>query len=436
MNQRLKLILICSFFGFSSGLPLFALLSLVIVWLKSYEVNLTLISLTAITSLPYAWKFLWAPLVDKYSLPFLGKRRGWILVTQILCFIALWCMGYADYQNVKYSVLPICLCLAFASSTQDIVLDAYRREYFSDKEQAPAMAIWLAAYKISGLVSFSLPLVLVDNKILTWPQAWILCAAFMFVGIIATFCVKEPEHQYDNPSLQDAIVKPFQEFYQRLGLKHVLIILAFICFYKLGDMLATNLASVFYLDIGYSKTQVGTVAKLAGLGASILGGIVGAIWMEKWGIYKSLWIFGVLQALAILGFMWLAQDDLYRFQNIWDSWDYRLIKKPDNNIYSLAFVIAAEAWAVGMGSAALGGYLATITHRKYSATQFALFTSLAALPRIVLGVYIGTMKYAMGNWYNFFIFCFILAAPGMLLLYYLTKKPMTNLDSTNNTQNT
>jgi PAT family beta-lactamase induction signal transducer AmpG len=402
MNQRYKLVLICTFLGFSSGLPLFALASLLPVWLKTYGVDLKSIGLMTTVMIPYAWKFVWAPLLDRYELPFLGKRRGWIIVTQILCLLCLGFISTTDYQNLMYSVVPICILLAFASASQDIVLDAYRREYFSDEEQASAMAVWLAAYKISSLASFSLPLILVDKNYASWQQCWWLCGLFMLIGIITTLMIKEPHHNYKTPTLRQAIVEPFKEFFQRLGIKQVILVLAFICLYKLGDMLATNLASVFYLDIGYTKTQVGTVAKLAGLIASIIGGIVGAVWMNKLGVYKSLWVFGILQAVAILGFIWLAYI-------------------PANNIYVLAVAIAGEALAVGMGSAAMGGYLATLTNRNYSATQFALFSSIAALPRTLVGGSVGYMQEYIGGWYNFFILCTLLAIPGMVLLYIIGK---------------
>ncbi len=400
MNQRCKLVLICTFLGFSSGLPLFALASLVPVWLKTYGVDLKAIGLITTVMLPYAWKFLWAPLLDRYELPFLGKRRGWMLVTQIICLLCLGCISLSDYQNLLGSVVPICVVLAFVSASQDIVLDAYRREYFSDEEQASAMAVWLAAYKISSLASFSLPLILVDKNYATWQQVWWICGLFMLLGIFTTLIIKEPQHNYQTPSLQKAIVEPFKEFFQRLGLKQVILVLSFICLYKLGDMLATNLASVFYLEIGYTKTQIGTVAKIAGLTASIIGGIIGAVWMNKLGVYKSLWVFGILQAAAILGFIWLAYI-------------------PANNIYVLAVAIAGEALAVGMGSAAMGGYLATLTNRNYSATQFALFSSIAALPRTILGGSVGYMQEYAGGWFNFFIFCTFLAIPGMVLLYII-----------------
>jgi MFS transporter, PAT family, beta-lactamase induction signal transducer AmpG len=400
MNQRYRLILICIFLGFSSGLPLFALASLLPVWLKTYGVDLKSIGLMTTVMLPYAWKFLWAPILDRYELPFLGKRRGWILVTQIICLLCLGFIGYTDYQNLMSSVVPICIALAFASASQDIVLDAYRREYFSDEEQASAMAVWLAAYKISSLASFSLPLILVDKNYASWQYAWWICGLFMLIGIFTTLIIKEPEHNYKTPTLQQAIVEPFKEFFGRLGVKQVLLVLSFICLYKLGDMLATNLASVFYLEIGYTKTQIGTVAKIAGLAASIIGGIVGAVWMSRLGVYKSLWVFGILQAAAILGFIWLAYI-------------------PANNIYVLAVAIAGEALAVGMGSAAMGGYLATLTNRKYSATQFALFSSIAALPRTIVGGYVGYMQEFVGGWFNFFILCTFLAIPGMVLLYVI-----------------
>jgi len=402
--KRDNLIIICILLGFSSGLPLYVLANLMPVWLKTYGVNIKSIGLMTTVMLPYAWKFVWAPLLDKFHMPFLGKRRGWILVTQILCLFLIGFLGQKDPNNIS-SVVPLCVALAFASATQDIAIDAYRREFFADEKQASAMAIFLNAYKLASLVPGSLALILAD-KGYSWQQVWWISGIFMLLGICATFYIKEPIHNYKTPSLKEAIVEPFKEFFERLGVKNVILVLSFICLYKLGDMLATNLASVFYLEIGYTKTQIGLVAKQAGLWASVAGGILGAIYMSKLGIYKSLWVFGILQAAAILGFIWLAYI-------------------PEKTIFILAITIAGEAFAVGLGSAAMGGYLATLTNRQYSATQFALFSSLAALPRTLLGGWVGYIQEYTQGWLNFFVLCTFLAIPGMILLYIIGKNPRT-----------
>jgi MFS transporter, PAT family, beta-lactamase induction signal transducer AmpG len=434
-----KLILICIFLGFSSGLPIYALATTVSVWLKSYGVSLKAIGLMTLIMFPYAWKFIWAPLLDRFEFPIigkmLGKRRAWLILTQISCLILIASLGYSNINNLVWSVAPLCFMLAFCSASQDIIADAYRREIFSDDQQAPAMAVWLASYKVSSIIS-SLGLVMADglffskwitnlaslfnnttyfnildsisntlkaiDGIYTWQQIWWITALFMLFGIFTTLFIPEPQHSYKIPSLRLAIVEPFTEFFSRLGIKHVVLILSFICLYKLGDMMATRLASVFYIELGYSKTEVGLAAKNVGLISSIVGGIVGAIWMNRLGTYRSLWVFGIFQALAIFGFIWISYT-------------------PEKNLLSLSIIIAIEAMAVGMGSAALGAYLATLTNRKYSATQFALFTSIAALPGTILGGYIGYLRDMLGGWHNFFIFCAFLAIPGLVILFFIGK---------------
>ncbi len=410
--KKNNLIVICIMLGFSSGLPLYALATLMPVWLKTYGVNLKSIGLMTTVMLPYAWKFLWAPVLDKFSIPILsklGKRRSWILLMQIFCLVLISAIGYSNPDNIANTVVPLCVALAFASATQDIAIDAYRREFFSDEKQASAMAIFLNSYKLASLVPGSLALILADQGF-SWPQVWTISGAFMIIGIIITLIIDEPQHLYKTLSIRQAVIEPFTEFFNRLGARNVVLVLSFICLYKLGDTLATNLASVFYLDIGYSKTEIGLVAKQSGLWASVAGGILGAIWMNKLGTRKSLWVFGVLQAFAILGFIWIAYI-------------------PYKSIVILAITIAGEAFAVGMGSAAMGGYLATLTNRQYSATQFALFTSIAALPRTLLGGYVGYFQEYVGGWYNFFILCTFLALPGMILLYYIGKNPVTKITS-------
>jgi len=289
----------------------------------------------------------------------------------------------------------LAVVVAFFSASQDIVLDAYRRELLLDAELGLGNAVHVNAYKIAGLIPGSLSLILADH--LPWSGVFFITALFMLLGVAMTLFVSEPELKNGAPkTLRAAVVEPFQEFIGRNGLKSAALILCFIFFYKLGDSMATALATPFYLDMGFSKTEIGLIAKNAGLWPSVVGGLLGGIWMVKLGINRALWIFGLVQMIAILGFAWLA---LVGHSLLW-----------------LGVVIGIEALGVGLGTAAFVAFIAHATHPLYTATQFALFTSLAAVPRTFANAATGYLVEWFG-WVAFFLFCFVIAIPGMLLLF-------------------
>lgn len=388
-----KKMLICIFTGFSSGLPLYILVSLLPAWLRSEGVNLKAIGLFALIGLPFTWKFLWAPFFDRY-IPPLGRRRGWLLISQILLLVSIPVLGMLNPKIDIWAIAYLAAVLALFSASQDIVLDAYRRELLLDPELGIGNAVHVNAYKIAGLIPGSLSLILADH--LPWNTVFLITTLFMLPGILMTILVSEPVLKVGAPkSLRAAVVEPFKEFMQRNGIVSALTILAFIFLYKLGDSMATALATPFYLDMGFSKTEIGLIAKNAGLWPSVIGGLLGGVWMIKLGINRALWIFGAVQMVAILGFAWLATAG--------------------HSLLWLGIVIGVEALGVGLGTAAFVAYIAHTTHPLYTATQFALFTSLAAVPRTFANAATGYMVDSMG-WRNFFIFCFIIAIPGMLLL--------------------
>lgn len=388
-NRRM---LICIFTGFSSGLPLYILISLVPAWLRSDGVDLKSIGLFALIQLPYTWKFLWAPLFDRYILP-LGRRRGWMLVSQIALLLVIPVFGYLHPKLDLWAIAYLSVVVAFFSASQDVVLDAYRRELLLENELGLGNAIHVNAYKIAGLVPGSLSLILADH--LPWDSVYVITALFMLPGLAMTIFVNEPELKGAPKTLKAAVIEPFEEFKSR-GIKSGLLILAFIFFYKLGDSMATALATPFYLDMGFSKTEIGLIAKNAGLWPSVIGGLLGGVWMISLGINRALWIFGAVQMIAILGFAWLA---VVGHNPIW-----------------LAVVIGIEALGVGLGTSAFVAYIARATHPLYTATQFALFTSLAAVPRTFANAATGYLVEWLG-WTSFFLACFFIAIPGMLLLF-------------------
>ncbi len=390
LNKRM---LICIFTGFSSGLPLYILISLLPAWLRSEGVDLKAIGLFALIQLPFTWKFLWAPLFDRYAPP-LGRRRGWLLITQIALLLSLPLLGTFHPRLDIWTIAYFAGIVAFFSASQDTVLDAYRRELLLDNELGLGNAVHVNAYKIAGLIPGSLSLILADH--MPWSSVFLITALFMLPGIAMTLFVSEPALKQGAPkTLRAAVVDPFNEFIGRHGMASALTVLAFIFFYKLGDSMATALATPFYLDMGFSKTEIGLVAKNAGLWPSVIGGLLGGIWMIKLGINRALWIFGVVQMVAILGFAWLATVG--------------------HSLSWLAIVIGVEALGVGLGTAAFVAYIAHTTHPLYTATQFALFTSLAAVPRTFANAATGYLVEWLG-WVAFFLFCFVIALPGMLLL--------------------
>lgn len=387
--------LICIFTGFSSGLPLYLLIQLLPAWLRSEQVDLKSIGFFALIQLPYNWKFLWSPLLDRYALPLLGRRRGWMLVSQILLLVSIPVFGLFHPKLDLWTIAYLATALAFFSASQDIILDAYRREILSDAELGLGNSVHVNAYRVAGLVPGALSLVLAD--FLPWSSVFTITAMFMIPGLLMTVFVSEPKIKGTPPkNLREAVVEPFREFINRAGLNDALLVLAFIFLYKLGDSMATALATPFYLDMGFSKTDIGLIAKNAGLWPSIIGGLLGGIWMIKLGINRALWIFGVVQLVSILGFALLTQF-------------------PQDKV-ALALAIGFEAVGVGLGTAAFVAFIARTTNPAYTATQFALFTSLAALPRTVINSFAGVIVEQIG-WLNFFWLCMLLAVPGMLLLF-------------------
>jgi len=424
--------LICVFTGFSSGLPLFILISLLPAWLRSEGVDLKSIGLFALISLPFTWKFLWAPLFDRFTPP-LGRRRGWLLVWQLLLLLSIPAFGAFNPKFDIWSIAYLATVVAFFSASQDIVLDAYRRELLIDAELGLGNAVHVNAYKIAGLVPGSLSLILADH--MPWSNVFTITALFMLPGLAMTLLVTEPALKHGAPkTLRAAIVEPFKEFIQRNGLRSALFILAFIFLYKLGDSMTTALATPFYLDMGYSKTEIGLIAKNAGLWPSVLGGLIGGLWMVKLGINKSLWLFGAVQMLAILGFAWLADvaSNPAAFSATLELEMFGSSFSLQERLLWLGMVIGVEALGVGLGTAAFVAYIAKTTHPLYTATQFALFTSLAAVPRTFANAATGYMVESMG-WRDFFMLCFIIAIPGMLLLLKIA--PWHEADKTLNADN-
>ena len=392
--------LICVFTGFSSGLPLFLLLNLLPAWLKTEGIGLKEIGLFALIQFPYTWKFLWSPLMDRYALPWLGRRRSWMAMAHIALVACIVWLGSLSPKEALGTIVGVTVMVALLSATLDIALDAYRRELLDDVELGLGNSVHVNAYKIAGLIPGSLSLFLADR--LPWFEVFAITSLFMLPGLVMTLLVKEPSRTVQPPkTLRDAVVEPFREFIGRNGWRGAVMVLGFIFLYKLGDSLCTALATPFYLEMGFTKTEIALVAKNAGLWPSVIGGLIGGLWMVKLGINRALWLFGVVQAVAILGFAALGYVGTAP-------------SSPDR-LLLLAGVIGLEAFGVGLGTAAFVAFIARTTHPAYTATQFALFTSLAAVPRTFINASAGWLVASLG-WFEFFMLCFVLAIPGMLLL--------------------
>ncbi len=391
LNRRM---LICVFTGFTSGLPLYVLFQLIPGWLRVEGVGLAEIGFFALVQFPYTWKFLWSPIMDRITLPFLGHRRGWMLVTQIALLISIGAMGFLKPDLSLWTVAYLSIAVAFFSASQDIVLDAYRRELLPDVELGIGNSIHVQAYRFSGLVPGALGLILADH--FDWHIVFVIIALFMLVGIVMTLVIEEAIAEPTPPkTIRDAVVEPFRDFIGRAGLRPALQVLAFLFLYKLGDNMATALQTPFFIDVGFTLTQIGVIAKTAGLTAAIVGGMVGGLVMVKLSINRALWLFGAVQIVSILGFA--------------------LLSEIGPNPWMLGVAVAFEYLGVGLGSAALIAFMARTTNPAFAATQLALFTALASVPRVFANAVTGVTVEQIG-WTNFFLLCIALAVPGMLLL--------------------
>ena len=376
--------------GFSCGLPLLLTLSVLQAWMKESGVNLTTIGLMSLVGLPYTLKFIWAPLFDRFTLPFLGRRRGWMLISQLSLMAALTGLGFSDPVARPEILALAALAVAFFSASQDIVVDAYRREDLSDRELGLGSSLYINGYRIGMLLASGGGLILADH--LPFSMVYLIMALCLLPGVITTVLTPEPLVDAFPMTLKAAVVEPLVEYFNRSG---AWWILAFILLYKIGDTMAAAMTTPFYLDIGFSKSEIGAVVKLFGFWATIGGSILGGLAMLRMGIYHSLWVFGILQAASTAGFTLLA-----------------LIGP---SLTALSAVIAFENLSSGMGTAAYAAYMASITDKRFTATQYALLTSLMGIPRVLAAAPTGYLATQMG-WPAFFLFCTLVALPGLLLL--------------------
>jgi len=386
--------MVAMFMGFSCGLPLLLTITLLQAWMKEEGVDLTLIGLMALVGLPYSLKFIWAPFLDRFTLPFLGRRRGWLLLAQIALMLSIAGLGQTNPGKSPWVLAMVALLVTFFSASQDIVVDAYRREDLPDRELGLGSSLYVNGYRVGMLLASGGGLVMADQ--MSYARVYLIMALCMLVGVVPTLLTSEPEVPAGTPkSIREAIFDPFIEYFSRSG---ALWILTFILLYKIGDQMASTMTIPFYLDIGFTKTEIGAVVKVFGFWATIVGSLLGGVIMLYQGIGRSLWVFGFLQAISTAGFA--------------------VLSKIGHSIPGLTAVIAFENLSSGMGTAAFIGFMASLTNKKFTATQYALLTSLMGVPRVLASAPTGFLAKNMG-WFSFFVFCALIAIPGLLILFYI-----------------
>tara|TARA_B100000614_G_scaffold256863_1_gene276186 strand:- start:6419 stop:7804 length:1386 start_codon:yes stop_codon:yes gene_type:complete len=444
-----KKIFITLSMGFVSGIPLLLTITLLQAWLTDEGISKSTIGLFALVGLPYSLKFLWAPIFDGITLSTFGRRRSWMLVTQILLIITITGLGMTDPAMNATNVAILAVLVAFASASQDIVIDAYRRESLSDEEQTLGASAYVLGYRIGALAAGAGGLILADY--MSYQMVYAFMSLVMLYGVLITIIADEPKSNYRPSSFIETVIKPFIEFFDRYTsinniaadrLKHVrsglsitlrpddkirsekishgykrskitrrnilknifltpVLILLFILLYKIGDTMAHSLSTNFYLDIGFSKTEIGTIVKFFGLFATLVGAFAGGLIALKIGLYQSLIMFGIFQAIATLGFSLLAIVG--------------------DNIYLLMTVISLENLAAGMGYTAYLAFIANMTNKQFTATQFALMTALMSLPRTLFSGFSGYLVEYL-DWELYFVFCSLIAIPALIILSKLKRE--------------
>jgi PAT family beta-lactamase induction signal transducer AmpG len=377
--------------GFYSGLPLLLTGSVMQAWMKDAGMSLTAIGAFALVGLPYTFKFLWAPLFDRYTLPLTTRRRGWLVVVQILLASSITAMSWAPPAHMPLLLAAAALSVGFFSASQDTLIDALRRESLTDDAQGLGASLYVNGYRLGMLLASGGGLILADQ--IGFPAVYRLMAALMLGGVLITLRSREPASPKNTPqSLSDAVVQPFLEFFRRVD---AWWILGFILLYKMGDSIASQMTTPFYLEVGFSKTEIGAVVKLFGFWATLLGGLIGGALILRLGIYTSLWQFGLLQAVSTASFAVLTHTG--------------------PNLWVLTGVISFENLSAGMGTAAFVGFMASQTDRRFTATQYALLSSLMGVPRVFIAAPSGYLAQWLG-WEPFFLVAAALAFPGLMVL--------------------
>jgi len=405
-----KKMLIQFFMGIYSGLPLLLVGSTLQAWMREQGINLKTIGIFALVGMPYTLKFLWSPFIDRFKLPILDRRRGWMALTQVVLAGLLFVMSLLNPIEQTMLLATVAFLISFSSATQDIVIDAYRREALTDEELGLGSSLYVNGYRVAIILSGALALAMAES--MPWSRVYQVMALMMGSGVIFTFLASSTEDQaaeHAPKSMKEAVIGPFMEYLKR---KDAITMLLFILFYKVGDSMAAHMSMPLYIDLGYSKSEIAKIAKGIGMVATITGGTLGGVMMIRLGVNKALWIFGSLQMVSTAGFSVLASMS--------------------KSLVGLSTVIGIENLCSGMGTTAFVAFMASITNKKFTATQYALLTSLMGVPRVIASAPTGWMVQNMG-YPMFFIFCTLIAVPGLFLLGrfapFNEKKEQTKLEA-------
>lgn len=383
--------------GFASGLPLALTGGTLQAWMTVSGVDIVTIGIFTLVGVPYTWKFLWSPFMDRYVPPLLGRRRGWIVVMQLMLMFAIATMGSLNPAAAPWALAGLAIIAAFASSSQDIVIDAYRTELLKPVERGMGAAASVLGYRLAMLISGALALILADQ--IGWNETYHLMAGLMGLCVFATLWGPEPDVEVQPPkTMTEAVIEPFKEFFSRKG---AWLILLLIVLYKLGDAFAGSLTTAFLIrGVDFTPTEVGAINKGMGLIATLVGVVVGGGLMIRLGLFRSLLVFGVLQAVSNLSFMWLAAVG--------------------KSYLLMAMAVGVENLAGGMGTAAFVALLMSLCNPRFTASQYALLSALSAVGRVYVGPASGYLVEAL-DWVAFFGFTFVIALPGLVLLWMMRR---------------
>jgi len=396
MLTRKMLTIFC--LGIAAGIPLGIVITVLQAWMTKSGIKLETISLAVLVQMPYTWKFIWSPLMDRFVPPFLGRRRGWMLVSQLLMIGSIAQMGQFDPSHDIVLILAFATLISFAGASHDIVIDAYRRDVLDESELGFGSAVAVNSYLI-GFRYIGVVLGLFLGDFLPWSQVFMVLAGFVVIGVVGTLIAIEPRDAIPAPrSLREAVFSPFLDYLKRPGAVEILL---FILLYKLGDNLAGALLTPFYIKVGYTLTQISVYYKIVSFWGTFCGSLIGGAILTRYSIRKCLIAFGVFQGVTPLAFAILVFTG--------------------PNVLALAFVVAVETLSLGMGASALTAFMLRLCNRKFSATQYALLTSFMGIPRGIIPASAGFIVGSLG-WVHFYTLCVVLAVPGLLLIYFRAAK--------------
>jgi len=388
------------FLGFASGLPLALSTATLSAWFTKAGISLMGIGMLSLIGQPYVYKFIWAPLMDRVIPPFLGRRRGWILITQILLIMSIAILGFMQPTEHLKLMTGLALLVAFFSASQDISISALMADAPREEERGLVAAAYITGYRIAMIVSGALALIIAQHW--GWHVTYLCMSALMLIGVVTTFATKEPTViQPKQHDFYHDVIQPFTEFFSRKGLWVAIAIILVMILYKLGDAFTVSLGSTFLLrHLHFTLTDVGTMYKVVGLTSSIVGGIIGGLLMTRLSLFRALFIFGILQTVTNLLYMWLAIVG--------------------HHMGVLAITVSGEAFCDGLGNTAFVALILTLCNPKFSATQFALLSALTAIGRVYVGPVAAEMVQQLG-WTWFYFWCFVIGLPGVFLLIPLRR---------------